>query len=274
MKHAHVGAALALVLLLGGCEASRERIVKAHLPVSRLELPEPAGTFGGSVAAIGLSRLRLTEDQTQQSPVAAPPDVRVEGSAMAKVQLTPVEYVELSLKGYGVWAGGPQVKLMPLAGAGMPVSVALTYHYAEFHDDYHYDSGSGPEPDAHTSVNQRLKDGALIVGWRASRSWLVFGGAYWSRLHYGGVWRVDSTRTPYGQDTEARGHNFGVAWTPIPFLRVIGEVSTATARTAAQEESLWSPGLAAEFSFSPRRAGRSPPQADDEVRVVPVEPSP
>ena len=271
-------AVLVTMLLLSGCEASKDVGVYSYLPLSRLESPEPdPKLFSAGPGAGGMARLELTNDQRVHSPTDAPPDAQLRAMLIPKVSVTPLPVVSGSLKGYNGVFFAPQVKVMPLAALApdSPLSLAVTMAYGKFHEQYDYDSTSNNDPDAHTTMHEWLRDTAVIAGWRTSRAVMVYGGVFRTSVNYKGTYRSNTVpaRT-YEQESVASGANLGLAWNVASWARVLAEVSAAHVRTGDDTEEVLTPGISGEFFFGSWPWRRRPSRPEEPVEVVPVEEPP
>jgi hypothetical protein len=265
--------ALALAaLLLAGCATEREVVVQ--VPLSRMELPEPAArTLGIGIGGQSAVRAELTQDQTTTSPDPDHPVIEHESNGQLRFDWLVAPSVQVSLRNWGGNLAGGQFKwyaLQPVADSRM--SLALTAGYGTARTKFDFD----PNPAAHTSIRQSLVDFGLVFGLRVDRSLLVFGGPYASRNRYTGHYFSTRGSNPdvendFEGDINIAGANLGLAYSPRDWFTLAGEVSAAQVKAGAVTEGPVSGTLMAQFNFGPRRHGADP--GDGRVEVVPVEES-
>ncbi|MBI3171288.1 MAG: autotransporter outer membrane beta-barrel domain-containing protein, partial [Hydrocarboniphaga effusa] len=225
------GAAIAIRLLLpvlaSGCSTDRQ--VYVDLPLTRLELPEPAPRKFGTGPASGEGfRLELTPDQTTTTPDPERPRVLLEGNGQLHFDLQLPAPVTVGMKVYGANLFGVHAKWSVFSPrhSGGRTSLALTAAHAQGNSDFDYSL------DSHTEIKQSLSDVAAIAGYRPHPNWLVFGGPFYSRLRYDGHYFSERGSDPdvdmdFAGDATLTGANLGLAFTPQNWLQITGEYSRA-----------------------------------------------
>lgn len=257
------GAVTSLVLGAGtlaaqGCVGDREAIVR--VPISRLELPEQGPRlFNIGFGVTGEAQAVLTNDQASTPPDPVNPGIREDRDGILRFEASPIPLLSVSLKGASD-LGQVQAKLMPLRGRG-PFQVAATVAYGGGEDEFNYNDGAVV---AKTDAKSSLRDAALILGWRADQTLMLYGGGWYSHLHYRGHHRSDRGSAPdfaadYDGRVEAVGGNVGLAANFGRWGRSLAEYSHARVRAGQSRDDVGHGALTLEFFFGPLLMNRDAP---------------
>jgi len=260
IRRAGPRALIAAAVLLAGCASDRQ--VYLEVPITRLEPPTPAPRMLGiGLTSAAAARVELTPDQTTTTPTTDTPAIRAQHTAQAHFDIQPVPPVQISLRAFGHNVEGGQVKWLPVRPLpGEHAALAFTFAYGQGKSKFDFDGGSSP---SHTSINQTMLDGAMILGWQIDDRLLLFGGPYYSHHSYDGSY--SSTRgsnpdvnTDFEGVATARGGNVALAVTPAPWVQIAGEFSEARIIAGSSARTVGRGSVSIQFFFGPRLAPERP----------------
>ncbi|MEK6807090.1 MAG: hypothetical protein AABY95_10640 [Pseudomonadota bacterium] len=263
-----------MTLLLAACASEREVMVR--VPVSRLELPEPAPRkFGAGPAFGGEARARLTPDQTTTVPDPDAPELSGEFTQIARFDFQMQPTLGFALKGYQDGLAQAQIKWIAL-GPGTerkPLSLALTAAYGFARGNVEF---AGFNDSARTEFDQSVMDLALIFGFKLDPQWMLYGGPYYVRSDYDGSHSAQRGGDPdvnfkFEGDIQLTGVNLGVAWSYADWGRLLAEYSLARVEAGRRNDRLGQAAISAEFFFGRRADPVMAEAPNPPVEVVPVQ---
>lgn len=215
MKTAHSTALLGLAagaLLLSACSPTptREPEVSVAVPVQRLDLPEKPSRHlsAGWDAGSAQTNVVLAQDQTVTTPDPASAAFQSHhGTGGIWVEAYPFSALGLGVTvrtngsdsdsndddSEAVLRGRVKLHLIDAGGFSVAATGAYgerSYEYVMNHvedDDFFGFDGGHLEDDAVTRIDAYERDFALVAGWRAADSLLVFGGPFLYQQPYSGT---------------------------------------------------------------------------------------
>lgn len=269
---------VAMTLLSSACNISSEREVFVRIPVSRLELPEPAPRqFGAGPAVGGEALVTLTKDQTTTAPNPDAPEFSDNTTQIARFDFQVQPTLGLAFKSQRDGLAQGQIKWIALGPGTLvqPLSLALTASYGISLGDNDFVFNAGPD-NARTKLDQSVVDLAMVFGFKLSPQWMAYGGPYYARTDYDGTHSADRGNDPdvnikFEGQAELIGGNIGLAWSYANWGRLLAEYSLARVEAGRRADRIGHAAFSAEFFFGRRLEPELSDDSDPAVQVVPVE---